>query len=133
MLCHGVPAIVVSKIRGHSSPSITLSIYTHATLDMQDQAASVMDEIVSPAAVVIPLRQPTGSGQRPDRLSHSRTWLLRCRSVVTSGSEEIHPEVSENPEDAKRDTQGCEQDESSGSMHAGRRKCNPSNNYTEEA
>ena len=57
MLSHSVPALVVSKILGHSSPSITLGIYAHATLDMQDRAASVMDDIVSPVAVVIPKLQ----------------------------------------------------------------------------
>ncbi len=53
MLSHSVPALVVSKILGHSSPGITVGIYAHATLDMQDQVASVMDEIVSPARVTI--------------------------------------------------------------------------------
>ena len=53
MLNHGVSALIVSKILGRSNPSITLSIYAHATLDMQDGAASVTDEIVSPTAVSI--------------------------------------------------------------------------------
>ncbi len=57
MLSNGVPALVVSKMLGHSSPTITLGIYAHASLDMQDQAASVMDEIVAPVAVVIPKLQ----------------------------------------------------------------------------
>ncbi len=56
MLSHGVPALVVSKILGHSSPSITLGIYAHATLDMQDQAAGVMDQIVSPIAISVSKR-----------------------------------------------------------------------------
>ena len=50
MLSHGVAALVVSKILGHSSPSITLGIYAHSTLDMQDHAASVIEEIVAPVA-----------------------------------------------------------------------------------
>lgn len=65
MLSHGVPALVVSKILGHSRPSITLGICAHATLDMQDQAASVMDEIVSPVAVVIPQLQPSATNCNP--------------------------------------------------------------------
>jgi integrase len=51
MLNHGVPALVVSKILGHSNPSVTLTIYAHSTLDMQSKAASIMDEIVTPIPV----------------------------------------------------------------------------------
>lgn len=57
MLSHGVAALVVSKILGHSSPSITLGIYAHSTLDMQDHAASVIEEIVAPVAVAVPTLQ----------------------------------------------------------------------------
>lgn len=48
MLNHGVPALVVSKILGHSNPSVTLTIYAHSTLDMQSEAVRIMDEIVTP-------------------------------------------------------------------------------------
>jgi integrase len=51
MLNRGVPAVVVSKILGHSNPSVTLSIYAHATLDMQSMAASIMNEIVTPLPI----------------------------------------------------------------------------------
>ncbi len=61
MLSHGVAALVVSKILGHSSPSITLGIYAHSTLDMQDHAASVIEEIVAPVAVNIAQLQPTAT------------------------------------------------------------------------
>ena len=54
MLNHGVPALVVSKILGHSNPSITLSIYAHSTIDMQSMAAGIMDAIVTPIRVSIP-------------------------------------------------------------------------------
>ncbi len=53
MLNHGVPALVVSEIFGHANPTVTLSIYAHSTVDMQNLAVSVMDEIVTP----IPLLQ----------------------------------------------------------------------------
>ncbi len=42
--------------------SMMPGIFAHSTLDMQDQAASVMDEIVSPVAVVIPQLQPIATG-----------------------------------------------------------------------
>ena len=58
MLNHGVPALVVSKILGHSNPSVTLNVYAHSTLDMQGQAASIMDEIVAPIAVDFPQLHP---------------------------------------------------------------------------
>ena len=51
MLNNGVFALVVSKILGHANPSVTLSIYAHATLDMQSQAVIVMDEIVTPIQI----------------------------------------------------------------------------------
>ena len=54
MLNHGVPALVVSKILGHSNPSVTLTIYAHSTLDMQSIAAGIMDSIVTPIPVSIP-------------------------------------------------------------------------------
>ncbi len=54
MLNHGVPALVVSKILGHSNPSVTLTIYAHSTLDMQSTAAGIMDAIVTPVPVNIP-------------------------------------------------------------------------------
>jgi integrase len=48
MLNHGIPVIVVSKILGHSRPSITMDIYGHLYNEMQDEAAQVMDELVTP-------------------------------------------------------------------------------------
>ncbi len=56
---HSVPVLVVSKTLGHSSPSIIRGIYAPATLDMQDQAASVMEEIVAPVAGELPHVQPS--------------------------------------------------------------------------
>ncbi len=38
-------------INQRSSPTITLGIYAHATLDMPDRAESVMDKLVSPVPV----------------------------------------------------------------------------------
>ncbi len=66
MLSHGVAALVVSKILGHSSPSITLGIYAHSTLDMQDHAASVIEEIVAPVAVPMAQLQPTATNCNRD-------------------------------------------------------------------
>jgi integrase len=51
LLNHGVPVLVVSKILGHSNPSVTLNIYAHSSLEMQSGAACIMDEIVTPIPV----------------------------------------------------------------------------------
>ena len=51
MLNNGIPVIVVSKILGHSKPSITLGIYGHLYNEMQGEASRLMDELVSPVKV----------------------------------------------------------------------------------
>jgi integrase len=53
MLNNGIPVIVVSRILGHSKPSITLDIYGHLYNEMQGEAARLMDELVSPVQVDI--------------------------------------------------------------------------------
>jgi hypothetical protein len=58
MLNHGVPVIVVSKILGHSKPSVTVDIYGHLYNEMQDQAAQIMDDLVTPVPIV--LTKPQG-------------------------------------------------------------------------
>jgi integrase len=50
MLNHGVPVLIVSKRLGHAKPSITLDVYGHFIPGMQEQAADVMDEAVTPIA-----------------------------------------------------------------------------------
>jgi integrase len=51
MLNHGIPPIVVSKILGHSKPSITMDIYGHLYHEMQGEAAKIMDGLVTPIKV----------------------------------------------------------------------------------
>jgi len=51
MLNNGVPVLVVSKILGHSKTSTTLDIYGHLIPVMQEEAARIMDEIVTPILV----------------------------------------------------------------------------------
>jgi len=51
MLNHGIPVIVVSGMLGHSKPSITLDIYGHLHNAMQDEAAKLMDDLVTPVKV----------------------------------------------------------------------------------
>lgn len=55
LLNHNVPVLVVSKMLGHSKPSITLDIYGHLNNDMQYEAADIMDKLVTPIRVQLPL------------------------------------------------------------------------------
>ena len=48
MLNHGIPAIVVSGILGHSNSNVTLTIYGHLLSDQQLPAAQLMDTLVTP-------------------------------------------------------------------------------------
>jgi integrase len=56
MLNHGVPVIVVSKRLGHAKPSITLDVYGHLYLEMQGEAARIMDELINPIQIELPKR-----------------------------------------------------------------------------
>jgi len=47
MLNQGIPVLVVSKRLGHAKPSITLDIYGHLISVYQEEAASLMDEIIT--------------------------------------------------------------------------------------
>jgi integrase len=51
MLNHGIPPIIVSRRLGHSKVSITLDIYGHLMPEMQNEAADLMDELVTPVAI----------------------------------------------------------------------------------
>ena len=48
MLNNGVPVIVVSRRLGHAKPSITLDIYGHLIPTKQREAASLMDQLLTP-------------------------------------------------------------------------------------
>ena len=51
MLKHNIPVFTVSRILGHSKPSVTLDIYTHMIPGMQDEVAKIMDEVITPIQV----------------------------------------------------------------------------------
>ena len=54
MLNNGVPPIVVSRILGHSKPSITLDLYGHLYHEMLGEAAKIMDELVTLIKIELP-------------------------------------------------------------------------------
>ena len=51
LISHETPINVVSSMLGHSKPSVTLDIYAHVYSGRQEQAAALMDELVSPMMV----------------------------------------------------------------------------------
>ena len=51
---HNVPVVVVSKRPGQSQPSTTLDVYGHLYHELQNDAAEIMDELVTPIPVKLP-------------------------------------------------------------------------------
>jgi integrase len=51
MLNHDIPVIVVSRRLGHAQASITSDVYGHLLPNMQDEAAEMIDELVTPTEV----------------------------------------------------------------------------------
>jgi integrase len=82
MLNHGIPVIVVSRILGHSRPSITLDIYGHLIHDMQVEAARIMDDAITPLEVSFE-RKGTGIAPIGDEDS------LETQPLEEAGSGEI--------------------------------------------
>jgi hypothetical protein len=60
MLDHNILVVVVSKILGHANPSVTLTIYAHSNVEMQTDAANIMDAIVTPVPVDLRVREAVG-------------------------------------------------------------------------
>jgi integrase len=50
MLGHGIPPMIVAGMLGHSIP-VLLNTYTHFIPTMQDQAAQLVDDILTPIPV----------------------------------------------------------------------------------
>lgn len=46
MLNHGIPLLVISRILGHSKPSVTLDIYGHLLTEGQEEAACYMNTLL---------------------------------------------------------------------------------------
>ena len=51
LLNHGVPPIVVSRRLGHYKVSMTLDIYGHLMPEIQDTAAKLIDELITPVEI----------------------------------------------------------------------------------
>ena len=53
LLNHVTPPIVVSKRLGHYQVSMTLEIYGHLLLEMQDEAAELIDTLINPIEIIL--------------------------------------------------------------------------------
>ena len=51
MLMYGVSPIIVARRLGHSKISMTLDIYGHLIPEMQNKAAELIDELITPTAI----------------------------------------------------------------------------------
>lgn len=49
---HDVPLLVVSRLLGHSRPSITLDVYVHLIPSAQAEVAEKMDELITPIELI---------------------------------------------------------------------------------
>ena len=59
MLNHDIPVIVVSRRLGHARASITLDVYGHLLPSMQNEAAEIIDGLITP----IPFAEVTSGSQ----------------------------------------------------------------------
>jgi hypothetical protein len=57
VLSHGIPPVIVAGMLGHSV-SILLNTYAHFIPTVQDQAAEMIDELVTPTPTVLMLDNP---------------------------------------------------------------------------
>jgi len=54
ILNYDIPVLVASRQLGHANSSVTMNIYAHTNVEMQSEAAKLMDELVTPIPVVMP-------------------------------------------------------------------------------
>jgi len=55
LISHDIPINVVSRMLGHSRPSVTLDIYAHVYAGRQEEAAQIMSALVSPVLLDLPM------------------------------------------------------------------------------
>jgi integrase len=65
MLLNGIPLLVLSRRLGHVKPSITLDIYGHYLPGMQNEAAALMDELMTPIAAELHQSDQKNSATSP--------------------------------------------------------------------
>jgi hypothetical protein len=102
MLNHGIPPLVVSKILGHANPTVTLLIYAHSNLEMQTEAAALMDSIITPIPADISDLQPGSSQDRSESPKLTQTNEGYAERGAFEGAEQelacTLPQAQVNPE-----------------------------------
>ena len=53
MIANGIPAVIVARILGHSKPSVTMNVYSHSSVEMQSEAANLMENLVTTIPVTL--------------------------------------------------------------------------------
>jgi integrase len=53
MIANGIPVVIVAKILGHSKPSITMNVYSHSSVEMQSEAAKLMENLITPIPIAL--------------------------------------------------------------------------------
>lgn len=81
MLNRNIPAIVVSKRLAHTKPSTILDIYGHLMPEGQDEAAKLMDELITSIPVEIPSSMPV---ERTSPTAEKTTAPLRYKRPETT-------------------------------------------------
>ena len=66
MIANGIPVLIVARILGHSKPSVTMNVYGHSSVEMQSDAAKLMENLVTP--IPISLEKSSGGKDIENRL-----------------------------------------------------------------
>lgn len=66
LLNNGQGVIAVSKLLGHSNPSVTVNIYAHVYNETMDEVARTMDRLVSPIPISLPENKPVETLTKPE-------------------------------------------------------------------
>ena len=74
MLNNKIPAIIVSKMIGHSRPNTTMDIYGHLVPGMQDEAAKLMDGITTLNTVDISQKEEVKKVKEEEGDSYMHTY-----------------------------------------------------------
>ena len=67
MIANGIPVLIVARILGHSKPSVTMNVYGHSTVEMQSDAAKLMENLVTPIPISL---EKSHSGQNLENRLH---------------------------------------------------------------
>lgn len=65
MLNNGIPILVASRRLGHSKPSMTMDVYGHIIPNKEEEAADLMDNLISPSVNLVAHKLHTKQTKNP--------------------------------------------------------------------